>query len=100
MPDDGYLFYFRGADYIDPEYLYYVRRRGVLSDLVKAENGFVGQTIRDHKWDPNNTYLLALGFRLRPDQQEKLKQRLDKYDLQEIGTSYDNGIVYKITPKS
>ncbi|MGB6394915.1 MAG: hypothetical protein WBF73_04445 [Bradyrhizobium sp.] len=100
VPDDGYLFYFHGADYIDPEYLYYVRRRGVLSDLVKAENGFVGQTIRDHKWDPNNTYLLALGFRLRPDQQEKLKQRLDRYDLQEIGTSYDNGIVYKITPKS
>jgi len=100
VPAGGYLFYFHGADYINPEYLYYARRRGVLSDLVKVENGFVGQTIKDHKWDPNNTYLLALGFRIRPDQQEKLKQKLDKYDLKEIGTSYDDGIVYKITPKS
>jgi Dolichyl-phosphate-mannose-protein mannosyltransferase len=100
VPADGYLFYFHGADYIDPEYLYYARRRGVLYDLVKAENGLVGQIIRDHKWDPDNTYLLALGFRLRPDRQQTLKQELDKYDLKEIGTSYDDGVVYKITPKS
>jgi hypothetical protein len=100
VPDDGYLFYFHGADYINPEFLYYARRRGVLYDIVKAENGLVGQTIKDHKWDPDKTYLLALGFRLRPDQQEKLKQKLDKYDLRAIGTSFDNGMVYKITPKS
>jgi hypothetical protein len=100
VPADGYLFYFHGADYIDPEYLYYARRRGVLYDLAKAENGLVGQTIRDHKWDPDNTYLLALGFRLRPDRQQTLKQGLDKYDLKEIGTTYDDGVVYKITPKS
>ena len=100
VPDDGYLFYFHGADYIDPEYLYYARRRGVLYDLVKAENGLIGQTIKDHKWDPGKTYLLALGFRVRPDWQEKLKQKLDQYDLKEIGTSYDDGVVYKITPRS
>ena len=96
----GYLFYFIGADYINPEYLCYARRRGVLSDIVKAENGFVGQTINDHKWNPDKTYLLVNAIRLRPDQQEKLKQRLDKYDLKEIGTSFDNGILYKVTLRS
>jgi len=99
VPANGYLFYFHGADLMNPEYLYYARRRGVLADIFTADNDFVGQTIRDHRWDPDNTYLLAKAIRLLPDQQEKLKARLGKYDLKELGTSLDNGIVYKIVPK-
>jgi hypothetical protein len=99
VPADGYLFYLVGADYVNPEYLYYARRRGVLSNLGTADNEFVSQTIRDHHWDPNNTYLLANAIRLLPDQQEKLKARLGRYELKELGTSLDNGIVYKIIPK-
>lgn len=100
VPADATLFYFHGADYINPEYLYYARRRGVLSDLVNARNAFIEKTEREHKWDSQNTYLLALGFRGRPDRQEQLQQQIDKYDLKEVGTTYDNGVLYKITPKA
>jgi len=99
VPVDATLFYFHGADYINPEYLYYARRRGVLSDLVNARNVFIEKTLREHKWDPGNTYLLALGFRGKPNLQEQLRQQIDKYDLKEVGTTYDNGVLYKITPK-
>jgi hypothetical protein len=71
----------------------------VLANLDTADNAFVGQTIRDHRWDPDNTYLLANAIRLLPDQQDKLKTRLDKYELKELGTSFDRGIVYKLIPK-
>jgi hypothetical protein len=99
VPADATLFYFHGADYINPEYLYYARRRGVLSDLVNARNAFIEKTEREHKWDPTNTYLLALGFRGRPNLQDQLRQQVDKYDLKEVGTTLDNGVLYKITPK-
>jgi hypothetical protein len=99
LPADATLFYFHGADYINPEYLYYARRRGVLYDLANAHNDFVEKIIKTHHWDPGNTYLLALGYRVRPEYVERLKQQLDRYSLKEIGTTYDNGIVYKITPK-
>ena len=100
VPANGYLFYFHGADYINPEYLYYTRRRGVLSNISNADNDFVIKTIKDHRWDPTETYLLALGVRVLPQQLEKLKERLDKFDLKEIGTSLDNGVIYKLSPKS
>jgi hypothetical protein len=99
VPNDGYLFYFLGADYTDPTYLYLARRRGVLSNLSNINEDFIGRTIRDHKWNPDNTYLLALGYRSRPELREAMRQRLDKYELKEIGTTYDNGVLYKITPK-
>jgi hypothetical protein len=99
VPPDGYVFHFLGADYVTPEFLYFDRRRGVLSNIENADNDFVSKIIKDHKWDPTNTYLLANSIRLLPLQQEKLKERLDKYDLKEVGTSYDNGVVYKLTPK-
>ena len=99
VPADGTLFYFHGADYINPEYLYYARRRGVLYDLANARNDFVEKIIKTHHWDPGNTYLLALGYRVRPEYVERLKQQLDRYNLTQIGTTYDNGIVYKISPK-
>jgi hypothetical protein len=99
VPPNGYLFYFLGADYVDPEFLYYMRRRGVLSNISKADNEFVTRIIKDHRWDPSETYLLANSIRKLPQEQEKLKNRLDKFDLKEIGTSLDNGIVYKITPR-
>jgi hypothetical protein len=99
MPAEATLLYFHGADYIDPEYLYYVRRRGVLYDLANAHNDFVENIIKTHHWDPGNTYLLALGYRVRPEYVERLKQQLDRYDLTQIGTTYDDGIVYKISPK-
>jgi hypothetical protein len=100
VPANGYLFYFHGADYISPDYLYYARRRGVLSNIDSADNDFVAKIIKDHKWDPGETYLLANAVRLSPQQQRKLKERLDKYDLKEVGTALDNGIVYKLTPRS
>jgi hypothetical protein len=93
------LLYFHGSYFIYPEYLYYTRRRGVLSDLVNAKNAFIEKTEREHKWDSQNTYLLALGFRGRPDRQEQLRQQVDHFDLKEVGTTYDNGVLYKITPK-
>jgi hypothetical protein len=99
VPADGTLLYFHGADYINPEYLYYARRRGVLYDLASARNDFVEKIIKTHHWDPGNTYLLALGYRVRPEYVERLKQQLDRYNLTQIGTTYDNGIVYKISPK-
>jgi len=99
VPADGTLFYFEGADYINPEFLYYARRRGVLYDLANAHNDFVEKIIKTHHWDPGNTYLLALGYRVRPEYEERLKQQLDRYNLRQIGTTYDNGIVYKISPK-
>ena len=49
---DGYLFYFIGADYVNPEYLYYARRRGVLSHINQADNDFVGKTIKEHNGIP------------------------------------------------
>ena len=100
VPADGYVFHFIGADYNTPEFLYYDRRRGVLSNIDLADNDFVTKIIKDHRWDPDKTYLLANGFRLMTEQKEKLKQRLDKYDLKEVGTSLDNGVVYKLTPRS
>jgi MFS family permease len=100
VPANGYLFYFHGADYINPEYLYYARRRGVLAHIDRADNDFVNKTIKDHRWDPGETYLLANAVRPSPLQQERLKARLDSYDLKEIGTSLDHGIIYKLSPKS
>jgi hypothetical protein len=100
VPANGHLFYFLGADYVSPDYLYYTRRRGVLANISNADNDFVTKTMKDHNWDPGETYLLANAIRLQPQQQAKLKARLDKYDLKEIGTSFDNGIVYKLTPRS
>ncbi|HWX31260.1 MAG TPA: hypothetical protein VNZ53_27950, partial [Steroidobacteraceae bacterium] len=100
VPANGYLFYFIGADYVDPEYMYYTRRRGVLANFSQSDNDFVGKIMRDHKWDPGETYVLANSIRLRPGQQEKLKQRLDRYDLKEVGTAVDNSVIYKLTPKS
>jgi hypothetical protein len=90
VPANGDLFYLVGADYVNPEYLYYARRRGVLANIGTADSDFVSQTIRDHRWDPDNVYLLANAIRLLPDQQEKLKARLGRYDLKEVGTSLDN----------
>jgi hypothetical protein len=100
VPPDGTLFYFHGADYINPEYLYYARRRGVLYNLTNARNDFVGNIIKTHHWNPDNTYLLAIGYRVPPEHEERLKHQLDKYNLTRIGTTYDNGVVYKISPKS
>ncbi len=99
VPPEATLFYFFGADYINPEYLYYARRRGVLHHNDTAANDLIEKTIRDHKWDPDNTYLLALGYRGRPDMQQQLRERVDKYDLKEIGTTFDKGVLYKISPK-
>ncbi len=100
VPANGSLFYLHGADNVSPEYLYYARRRGVLSNINQADNDFVGKTIKEHNWDTRETYVLANAIRLQPQQQERLKARLDKYQLREIGTSLDNGVVYKLTPKS
>ena len=100
VPANGSLFYLHGADYVNPEYLYYARRRGVLSNINQADNDFVGKTIKEHRWDPSETYLLANASRLQPQLQERLKARLDKFQLKEIGTSLDNGVVYKLTPRS
>jgi hypothetical protein len=99
VPVDGYVFHFIGADYVTPEFLYYDRRRGVLSNINNADNEFVGKIMKEHRWDPNNTYLLANSIRLQPLEQQRLKDRLSKYDMKEVGTSLDNGIVYKLTPK-
>jgi hypothetical protein len=99
VPVDGYVFHFIGADYVTPEFLYYDRRRGVLSNINNAGNDFVGKIMKEHRWDPNNTYLLANAIRLQPVEQQRLKERLDKYELKEVGTSLDNGVVYKLTPK-
>jgi hypothetical protein len=100
VPADATLFYFQGVDDINPEYLYYTRRRGVVYDFANARNDFVANIIKTHHWDPDNTYLMALGYRVRPDYLERLKQQLDRYNLTLIGTTYYNGIVYKIGPKS
>lgn len=99
VPGDGYVFYLQPADVTNPEHLYYARRRGVLANIDAADNAFVSQTIRDHRWNPDNTYLLANTIRLLPGQQDRLKARLDKFDLRELGTSFDRGIVYKLVPK-
>jgi hypothetical protein len=99
VPPDATLFYFFGADYIDPEYLYYARRRGMLSHFDNISNDYVAKVFETHKWDPQNTYLLALGYRGRPDLKARLFDRLDKYDLNYLGTTYDRGLLYKITPK-
>ena len=99
VPADGYLFYFIGDDSVNPEYLYYTRRRGVLSSFDNVNNEYVGTIIATHKWDPQNTYMLGLGYRRRPDLREKLAGQLDKYDVRELGTTYDRGVVYKLTPK-
>jgi hypothetical protein len=100
VPNEGYLFYFQFADYVNPEFLYYVRRRGVAADVANANNDYVGRIIKDHKWNPENTYLLALGMRDKPSTLETLKKRLDKYELREIGSAYNKSIVYKVLPKS
>jgi hypothetical protein len=99
VPTDGYVFHFIGADYVTPEFLYYDRRRGVLANIDDANNDFVGKIIKDHGWDPARIYLLANGVMKYPQQLERLKSRLDKYDLKEVGTAIDNGIIYKLTPK-
>jgi hypothetical protein len=99
IPNDGYVFYFQFADYINPEFLYYVRRRGVAADVANADNDYVAGVIKDHKWDPENTYLLALGMRDKPSTLATLKKRLDNYNLREIGTAYNSSIVYKVLPK-
>ena len=100
VPADGYLFYFFGADYIDPEYLYYARRRGVLSSFDNMNEDYIKTIITTHGWDPQNTYLLALGYRGRADLKEKLIGQLDKHDLKELGTTYDKGVVYRLSPKT
>ena len=100
VPADGYIFYLQAADVTNPEYLYYARRRGVLANINTTDNAFVGKTIKDHRWDPDNAYLLADAIGLLPEQQTKLKARLDKYELREIGTSFNKGLIYKLIPKS
>jgi hypothetical protein len=99
VPANGYVFYCDREDLINPEFLYYARRRGLLANINTTDNEFVSQAIRDHHWDPDNTYLLANEVRLRPGVLERLKAGLNKYDLRELGTSLSNGIVYKLVPK-
>jgi hypothetical protein len=99
VPENAYLFYFHGADYVDPEYLYYGRRRGVLMNITAAGNAVVANIIKGHAWDANNTYVLANAIRLLPNEQEILKEKLSNYELREVGTSLDNGIVYKLISK-
>jgi hypothetical protein len=99
VPENGYLFYLHGADYVDPEYLYYARRRGVLANILKADNAMIANITKGHGWDANNTYVLANAIRLLPVEQQALKERLSNYELREVGTSIDNGIVYKLTSK-
>jgi hypothetical protein len=99
VPENAYLFYFHGADYVDPEYLYYARRRGILANIEAAENTMIAKIIKEHGWDANNTYVLANAVRLWPDRQEKFKEKLSNYELREVGTSLDNGIVYKLVSK-
>ncbi len=99
VPADGYVFYVQAADINNPEHLYYARRRGILANIDATDNAFVSQIMRDHHWNPDNTYLLANAIRLLPGQQDKLKARLDKYELREVGTAFDKGIVYKLVPK-
>jgi hypothetical protein len=100
VPADGYVLYLQDADVINPEYLYYARRRGVLSNINATDNVFVSHMVKDHRWDPDNIYLLAHAIGLRPEQQAKLKARFDKYELREIGTSFNKGLIYKLIPKS
>lgn len=100
VPADGYLFYALGADYINPEYVYYARRRGVLTSFDNMTNDYVGTIIATHRWNPQETYVLGLGHRGRPDLREKLARQLDKYDLKELGTTYDRGVVYKLSLKT
>jgi hypothetical protein len=100
VPGDGYVFYLQPADVTNPEHLYYARRRGVLANIDAADNAFISQTIRDHRWNPDNIYLLAHTLRFLPVQLDRLKARLDKYELRDIGTSFDRGIVYKLVPKA
>jgi len=100
IPRDGYVLYLQDADVTNPEYLYYARRRGVLSNISTADNAFVSRTIKEHRWDPDNIYLLANAIGLLPGQQDRLRARLDKYELREIGTSFDKGLIYKLIPKS
>ena len=99
VPADGYVFYVQAADITNPEHLYYARRRGILANIDATDNAFVSQIMRDHRWDPDNTYLLANAIRLLPGQQDKLRARLDKYELRELGTAFDKGIIYKLIPK-
>ena len=99
VPGDGYVFYLQPADVTNPEHLYYARRRGLLANIDVVDNAFVSQTIRDHRWNPENLYLLATTIRLLPGQQDRLKARLDKFELRELGTSFDRGIVYKLVPR-
>jgi hypothetical protein len=99
VPANGYVFYCDKQDLANPEFLYYVRRRGLTANINTTDNEFVGQVMRDHHWDPDNTYLLANEVRLQPAVAERLKARLSNYDVREIGTSLNNGIVYKLVPK-
>ena len=99
VPINGYLFHLIREDYTTPEYLYFDRRRGALVYIEKMDNDFASKTIKDHKWDPTETYVLALGTRSKPAEQQKLRTRLSKFDLQEVGTTPDNGVVYKLAPR-
>jgi hypothetical protein len=63
-------------------------------------NDYVGTIIATHRWNPQETYVLGLGHRGRPDLREKLARQLDKYDLKELGTTYDRGVVYKLSLKT
>jgi hypothetical protein len=100
VPPDGNVFYLQAADVTNPEYLYYARRRGVLANINTTDNAFVSQTMRDHRWDAGNAYLLADAVAALPGQQDKLKARLDKYELRELGTAFDKGLIYKLIPRS
>jgi len=99
VPADGYVLYLTDEDVSNPEYLYYARRRGVLANFNTTDTRFVSQTVKDHRWDPDNTYLFADAIRLLPNKQDQLKLRLDRYELRELGTSAGRGIVYKLIPR-
>jgi hypothetical protein len=100
VPSDGNVFYLQTVETTSPEYLYYARRRGVLANIDTIDSAFVSQTMRDHRWDADNVYLLADAIRAFPGQQDKLKTRLDKYELREIGTAFGKGLIYKLIPRN
>jgi hypothetical protein len=100
VPESGYVFYFQFVESSNPEFLYYARRRGVAADISYANNDYVADFIRSRKWNPDEVYLVAVGARYKPDTLARLKQRLDRYDLKEVGSAYDKSIVYKVLAKN
>jgi hypothetical protein len=99
VPSDGYLFYVQAADITNPEHLYYAWRRGILANIDATNNALVSQVVRDHRWTPDSTYLLTNAIRLAPGQQDKLRARLDKYELREVRTAFDKGICLQAHPE-